>query len=923
MAAPPTNGGLLFNPSFEDGDTGWVKSNNGTGYSPTGVDWVIENTTDSLAGQWSAVTRRTFTSSVGRGIKNAQIVPVYPGQIITASVGIRAFGGSSTHGQIALGFSDGISQSAVVTGSVVQRGGSSSGSWQTSSVSASAPAWAKFVEFIVFASVSESNSGVRIDNASWNYTFSRAATLTSPTNGATFATNAPVTLSVNIEGTSPPVAKVVYKSGTTVIKESSTFPYTATWNANITGAQSITATVVGADGTELVTNAASITVSDAAAGVTITFPTADSVLVSPSTQTIRATVVAGTQPVTSVKFYVDAVEVGESVTAPYFTKWDITSDGSYTLTAKAFNGATEIGESDPVVVSAETANPREYKASNAYTYLLLQNIVGLATEIPSTSTILGVTATINYSLDVISRTKDVENDDPTTATPDVPFDATDNAEVELIMLSPQGEERFLTIGAPLTAEIPIVLDDFTLVETGQSDGKKWTSWSLTAPSTAVLGAEDSAFEIEGLPATDFLTYSFGLRFVPRFTAKPDYAAAGDAAIRFKLHSFRLAVYFTNGAARYFFASPAKDQIISADLVSYHVDRGRFATADARGILQITNLEVLDGSERCVGSDWTIHSAYPPTDVNKIGDVTTIRTDFPDIGMRYNGLPYVTQLDTEYSRYQFISANFYADADLETMYGVSGADRAFAFSTGSPDADQYYYKIYTQPSDEEEKPRHVAYHHGHLALGYNSGIINISVAGEPYNFEGVEGAFSGSIGDRITGLLPLSGTVLGVFGRESVWGISGTTVDNFATQVISPNIGAIEYTLADMGTPIYANAFGIYSLNQTQAYGDYLGIPLSQDVSPYVKPRLTRDEGEDASVLAAVPVRSKNQYRLWFTDGEVLTMTMNGSEARPTFTTQKLEVEGQTVTPRAFSSQFDLNGKERVHMSGPGDVTPES
>src|SRR5690606_37814104 len=131
---------------------------------------------------------------------------------------------------------------------------------------------------------------------------------------------------------------------------------------------------------------------------------------------------------------------------------------------------------------------------------------------------------------------------------------------------------------------------------------------------------------------------------------------------------------------------------------------------------------------------------------------------------------------------------------------------------------------------------------------------------------------------------LSGTILGVYGTKSITGISGTTVDNFATQTISPNIGATEYTVTDMGFPVHANTYGIYTLSQVQQYGDYMGTPMSVDISPWLRPRLIRKVTSDKEVVCAWPVRSKNQYRLAFSDGYVVSMPLNG-QAVPTFSFQ--------------------------------------
>lgn len=321
----------------------------------------------------------------------------------------------------------------------------------------------------------------------------------------------------------------------------------------------------------------------------------------------------------------------------------------------------------------------------------------------------------------------------------------------------------------------------------------------------------------------------------------------------------------------------------------------------------------------IKAGFDIHSALPPTEKNWIGRVAN--------DMRYNGLPTYDDVDTNRSRYMFISANFYGDPDLDSLYGANGVFRAFSYN------GEYFYHIATHPEEAKDKARHLAYHHGHLALGFQSGRVDLSVVGEPYNFDGAEGASSWAIGDEVTGLLPLSGTMLGIFGRKSITGLSGTTVDNFATQTISPKLGAVEYTVTDMGFPVYANAYGIYTLSQTSEYGDFLGTPMSQQVSPWLRPRLIRSSNSEREVVVAWPVRSKNQYKLGFADGYILTMTINyGNQSAPTFSKQKYFVSngpyggegGDAPAPydlsrpalvfAAVSSELDDSGEERIHVA---------
>lgn len=824
MATPPTQT-QLFNPGFEEGNTGW---------DLTDGPWYITNTAGSAySGTWFAGLNSTDGNS--NGLLNENVVPVYPGQSITASAYIRTISSTDDfpEGEIAsfvvLIWLDDVLHPFATSGAPYVGERDEDTGWRFNSVTDSAPAGAAFVQFAIFNFNLGPNNETRIDQCTWNYTWNRTVAVTSPANNSSYALGAVVPFSVSLGGTSPAISSVSYYADGSLIGTSASAPYNLNLSNLAIGVYDITAVALGADGTEI-----------------------------ESSNTITLNIVSDTEG-------------------------------------------------------------REYKASNAYTYLVAESFSGLASNMPLSAVVTGVEAVVDYRLEVLVRSKDVGVTDPALASYNVAFDIINNGTLEAIMLSPTGG-GYTYDGSAASVEIPILREDFTVEEDGLSEGKRWTVLSSTA-SNIVLGDEEELFGLDPIGAPDFFERAIGFRFFPNINSIPSYADSGDAVYRIFIDKLRLRVFFDAGSVEYYFASPDKTDVIKGILASAEVLDGDLRTADASGVLQLTSeLEVMDGTQTWIGNDWTIHASYPPTDANQIGLVADIEGEAV-LGMEYNGLPTQQQVRDNRSRYVFITENFYGDPELDSIYGAHGLPRAFAYNT------EFFYKIYTQPDPEKDNPRHVANHHGHLALGFGGGRVDISVVGEPYNFRGVEGASSWAIGDKIVGLLPLSGTILGVFGSKSIWGISGTTVDNFATQVISPNIGATEYTICDMGFPVYANAYGIYTLNQTQQYGDYLGQPMSQDISPWIRPRLLRKATSSREVVVAWPVRHKNQYRIAFSDGYVTSMTLNGQQV-PTFSFQKYFYQPSeanpyvsddlysypSIVPAAVSSELDESGEERIHIA---------
>lgn len=284
----------------------------------------------------------------------------------------------------------------------------------------------------------------------------------------------------------------------------------------------------------------------------------------------------------------------------------------------------------------------------------------------------------------------------------------------------------------------------------------------------------------------------------------------------------------------------------------------------------------------------------------------------------NSLPLAATLERYSSKYVFITANFFGSESTTAMYGVSGASRAFVWD------DSGFRTIDTGLAADLDKPRHVAKFADRLCLGYSNGSVIMSAVGEPENFDGVAGAVEIAFGDKVVGLQPLAGKALGVFCENGVYYIN----EDLSVSAITPNLGCIEYTVAAIGVPIYCSPGGIMTLEQTSAYGDFVGVPLSDKVGPWLNPRLRRVQGKHASypsVIGNMVVRNKNQYRLFFRDGNVLTMTI--TQSGPVFTKQKYTFVKDDVTHTyvtyATCSQMGEDGSEKlfsVHRDPSSNVT---
>ena len=359
---------------------------------------------------------------------------------------------------------------------------------------------------------------------------------------------------------------------------------------------------------------------------------------------------------------------------------------------------------------------------------------------------------------------------------------------------------------------------------------------------------------------------------------------------------------TTAASTYYF----DDGSFTYDIVllDYYVVSGSFTDGDAVVVVQFE---------------------YPGADIDSSFDLytdsgATVKVADVNSRMTYNYLPGIPQLTEKVSRYQFRTSNFYATDGYDAVYAVNGAGRGFVF-------DQTYKGIsfiYTQDDAELDIPRHVENHAEHLALGFQPGSVQLSVVGQPTNFSGLEGASELSVGDVITGLMVVEGTTLAVFCNSSIHSITGTTVDNFQTQVISPKSGCIEYSLANCGQAVYTDARGICTLETSANYGDFVNGRLSTKIFTKLRTKLRQGvlrRNNSAGIACALPIRDKNQYRLFFNDGRIVTMTLRGGDKSPGFTYQEYYLNASSTTdftkrivPFAWTSEVDESGVEKVFVS---------
>lgn len=621
----------------------------------------------------------------------------------------------------------------------------------------------------------------------------------------------------------------------------------------------------------------------------------------------------------------------------------------YGPTTSALSGVLQ-----PASVGTESFDS-DFMTCQARAPLVLKDFSGVASTIPVGSLIVGIEVTVSYSSQHYSYGEfqaDRVGTDGADIVESVVTWLKDAFSWNACLVQTSSDTAGAMLGTEQAA--PIVIESVPAnYQSSVVAGTYADSYRLAATKTgqtATIGGNGNIFGATNLTRTSLLNPNLAIALVGQVTAASEFAVvSGGVAgasgmvnypsggsttfsegaygtVRLKVDRIRVRFYYTTPSARYY-ARESNTEVASVDLVFYVNKDGSLTSGTGEGEWQVTNVTAAEGTKRFVKAGDTLHL----TEADAIANANAIATVTSD--MEYRGFPGLTSLNEENSRYQFITANFYGVDDWDGFYGVSGAGRAFSFSSYDAGAGvtPYIINISTNTEDEPgDKPRHIAYHHGSLALGFSSGVVRFSVSGLPENFSGEDGAAEIGVGDKITGMLSMVGTTLAVFCENSIHALNGTDPQAIDPQILAPKTGAVEYTVVDMGIPVFCNSAGISTLDQTQKYGNFSGRRLSYAVTPWILRRVITSDSilstaNGLGIVCAIPVRAKNQYLLFFKDGYVLCMTMN-ADSNPAFTYRRYILNDNNdafLVPIAWSSEVDNNGVERVLMSHYSNISEAS
>lgn len=169
----------------------------------------------------------------------------------------------------------------------------------------------------------------------------------------------------------------------------------------------------------------------------------------------------------------------------------------------------------------------------------------------------------------------------------------------------------------------------------------------------------------------------------------------------------------------------------------------------------------------------------------------------------------------------------------------------------------------------DTPTCIAAHKQHLFLAFGHSL-QFSGIGNPYVWDPVSGAGEIAMNDDITNLIQLPGDqtsgALGVYTVNDTSILYGTSEADFKLSNFNTGTGAYAYTAQNMDQTYALSERGVMGMSTTLNFGNFLANSMTMNIRPFIQARRNL-------ATASVVNREKGQYRLFFSDGDGLYMTV--------------------------------------------------
>lgn len=354
---------------------------------------------------------------------------------------------------------------------------------------------------------------------------------------------------------------------------------------------------------------------------------------------------------------------------------------------------------------------------------------------------------------------------------------------------------------------------------------------------------------------------------------------------------------------YFYDTLAAADSAEGSLYAYQVFDGDWSTDDASGWL-------------------TVHDIDNPSDVKAGHEIRSATGGAGDLiavvkHLEANTLPGHAEMIAEDSMSQSFVANYYGDDEASSVYVTNGVSPMFAI-----DSEDRFQFIRTPVDATLDKPRYAAFHDNHVLLSLGDYVM-VSSIGAPNNFQTYDGASSWSVGDTVTGLVNTEASTTQIICEDSVSIFQGSAAsgeDAFRMKRQTHRSGGKHYTATAMNGASYVDNVGISTIAASDRFGDFQAGRNNKGIRPWTRDRLQFSAiggPEDRGVKCAIPVRGKNQYRIYFKDGYILCVTFSENPDDPTkhYMFQHYDYDNGTsdLVPTSIDSSVTSWGEERLVM----------
>lgn len=213
------------------------------------------------------------------------------------------------------------------------------------------------------------------------------------------------------------------------------------------------------------------------------------------------------------------------------------------------------------------------------------------------------------------------------------------------------------------------------------------------------------------------------------------------------------------------------------------------------------------------------------------------------------------------RLDMLVYNFTGSTDTKRIYGADGVNMGFEFD------GTVLVPIVTGMA--VDTPRHVGVHLNHLFFSFKASAQHSGIT-TPYSWTLLTGADELATGEEIVAFQnspgdTLSGALL-IFTESRTLVLYGTSNADWNLTTFSAEVGAQRWSMQNIGSPVVFDAQGISMVKQSQQFGNFERGPISNRIRKFLRNRV---------VTASVVNRAMNRMRIFFADGEGISITPVG------------------------------------------------